>query len=502
MAGLMHRKSNSGKMNAHACTGGGDMKRFRYAPFLSWIALVALAMLAESAMASSRVALVNTIPDAPLRHRATPTGWEGLHRVHRHSTRLYLAPRDPLHRMLTERRSGRRQLPAGTIEAFGQRPTLEEAMATAIVNQAIVKRRPAVLATLLSAVAACSAPSSPVADDSSARDLTVEQTAIFSVQAPAPVAAPSPALSVVAWVDHADNIYAIGEAVTLFVRASKDAYLTVLNVGPSGNTTLLFPNAVHKDARVAAGRVVRIPAPDTGISIRVSGPVGRELVKVIATTSPAPLFEASKLAEAGPFATLEEDSGSVARDLRVTMDAAASHEWDDYNKVITTVANRPAAAEPLALAPPGFEWPSPATGLRIATDKSQYRMGETVSMYATSAVPCYLTLINIGSSGLGRVLLPNAVQPQNLLPAGRPVVLPAAESSLEVTPVGPPGLETVTAICSADNRPVVAGNLEYGRDGFASLRPMRGSASQDPAVAAAVSSRQVSLATVGFLVTR
>ena len=96
----------------------------------------------------------------------------------------------------------------------------------------------------------------------------------------------------------------------------------------------------------------------------------------------------------------------------------------------------------------------------------------------------------IGSSGLGRVLLPNAVQPRNLLPAGRTVVLPS------------PGLETVTAICSADNRPVVSGKLEYGRDGFASLRPKRGSASQDLAVAAAGPSRRVSLATVGFLVTR
>ena len=45
-------------MNVHACTGGSDMKRFRYAPILSWIALVVLAMLAESATASSRVALV------------------------------------------------------------------------------------------------------------------------------------------------------------------------------------------------------------------------------------------------------------------------------------------------------------------------------------------------------------------------------------------------------------------------------------------------------------
>ena len=110
-----------------------------------------------------------------------------------------------------------------------------------------------------------------------------------------------------------------------------------------------------------------------------------------------------------------------------------------------------------------------ASTLRIATDRSQYRMGEPVSVYVSSTAPCYLTLVGIGSSGQARVLLPNAVQPQNLLPAGQTVMFPGAGSNLRVTPVGPPGVETVTAICSADNRPVVVGNLVYGRDGYASL---------------------------------
>ena len=131
-------------------------------------------------------------------------------------------------------------------------------------------------ATLLTA-AACLAqsPAADAADDeTTARDLTVEQTSVFSLQAPLPAATAADGLNVVAWVDHADNTYAIGEAVRLFVRANKDAYLTVLNVGPSGNTTLLFPNAIQKDARVGANRIVEIPAQGTGASIRVLFGVG------------------------------------------------------------------------------------------------------------------------------------------------------------------------------------------------------------------------------------
>ena len=221
-------------------------------------------------------------------------------------------------------------------------------MFKAISNHAISGRRHAVAAVAASLLAAGgAAPSLAADDDAAARDLTVEQTAIFSVAAPAPATAASGALNVVAWVDHADNTYAVGEAVRLFVRASKDAYLTVLNVGPSGNTTLLFPNAVQKDARVRANQVVQIPGAGSGTSITVSGPVGRELIKVVASTSPVPLFEAANLTGAGPFAMLNAGSRSVARDLQVTMDTQTTHEWDDYNKVINTIANRPVAAMPL-----------------------------------------------------------------------------------------------------------------------------------------------------------
>ena len=189
---------------------------------------------------------------------------------------------------------------------------------------------------------ALSADAQAAGDNAATRDLTVEQTSIFSIQAPAP-ADPAPGrLNVVAWVDHADNTYAIGEKVRLFVRSSKDAYLMVLNIGPTGNTTLLFPNAFQKDARIGANRTVEIPAPGSGAGIRVSGPaVGRELIKVIASSEPLPVFEAAGMTSASPFAVIGAGARSVARDLQVTMDAGTSREWDDYNKVITTVASRP-----------------------------------------------------------------------------------------------------------------------------------------------------------------
>ena len=357
----------------------------------------------------------------------------------------------------------------------------------------------AIPAAALAAALALTPVGGASARDDAARDLTVEQTGIYSVHATGPAGANR--LQVVAWVDHADNTYAVGEKVRLFVRADKDAHVTVINVGPSGNTTLLFPNAFQKDNRVRADRTVEIPAPRSGASIRVSGPsLGRELIKVIASTSPKALFPAARPAAGSPFAMVPDRALTVAHDLQVTIDTQKAHEWDDYNKVITTVARRAMAPASLMPAPAGTAWPAP--GLRIAAGKPHYRLGEPVSIHVASPTPCYLTLLNIGTSGKVRVLLPNAAQPRNLLPAGRTVVFPGAASGLRLTPMGPAGIETVTAICTADNRPVLPADLSYGRSGFAALDGAGGSVARDLAVVAAKPARRAATATAGFLVTR
>lgn len=357
-------------------------------------------------------------------------------------------------------------------------------------------------ASLALALTAVAAPASLARDvDGAARDLSVEQTAVLAVQPPAPAISPSAdRLSVVAWVDHADNTYAVGETVRLFVKANKDAWITVLNVGPSGRATVLFPNAHQPETRVAAGRVVEVPAAGSGASIRATGPAGRELIKVIASTSPTPVFAAAD-GGGGPFTVLAAGGRALARDLQVAMDTRAEQEWDDYNKVVTTVAARPVALAPLAPGGTGGSaaWPADPFNLRVATDKHVYRMGEPVSIYVRADSPCYLTLVNIGPSGQTRVLLPNAAQPGNLIPAGETVAFPAAASNLRVTPIGPEGMETVVALCGADNRPVFPAGLSYGRNGFAEVGGA--AASRDLTVAVAEPNRAVGQATVGFAVT-
>ena len=127
-----------------------------------------------------------------------------------------------------------------------------------------------------------------------------------------------------------------------------------------------------------------------------------------------------------------------------------------------------------------------------------------MSLYLSTSVPCYLTLVDVGASGQARVLLPNAAQPQNLLPAGATVLFPAVGSSLRLAPIGPPGIETVVAVCSTDNQPILPGGLTYGPSGFAALGRDGGAVSRDLAVVTtgADPSRRIAQATVGFVVTQ
>jgi len=160
------------------------------------------------------------------------------------------------------------------------------------------------------------------ADRPLTRSLTVEQKAVYDVMPPTRLETlTDDGLEVLAWVDRPDYTYASGEDVHVFVETNKDAYVTVLNVDPAGETTVLFPNEYQPDNFVAGGRALRVPDPNATFRIVVSGTVGTELLKVIASTEPRPLFDAQQLGAAGPFQVVRAQPVRLARSLTVVMDS-------------------------------------------------------------------------------------------------------------------------------------------------------------------------------------
>lgn len=146
-------------------------------------------------------------------------------------------------------------------------------------------------------------------------------------------------IDVTAWVDHSDNTYAFGENVVLNVKTNRDAYLTIVDVGTSGRVHVIFPNRIQTDNRIRAGEILQVPGRQADFNLEVHGPAGTELIKVIASLDPAPLFRAGDLEPAGPFKALKERAPAVAKDLQVVLREPRHRDWASYNKVIRIVPN-------------------------------------------------------------------------------------------------------------------------------------------------------------------
>ncbi len=180
------------------------------------------------------------------------------------------------------------------------------------------------------------------AQELTTKDLTPVQRPVADVMPPPPPPSSRPdyrpsGIQVTAWVDHPDNTYAFGENVVLNVKTNRDAYLTIVDVGTSGRVHVIFPNRFQTDNRIRAGQTIQVPDPRADFDFQVHGPAGTELIKVIASPDPAPLFRAGDTEPAGPFKALKAGAPTVAKDLQVILREPRHREWDTYNKIIRIV---------------------------------------------------------------------------------------------------------------------------------------------------------------------
>jgi Domain of unknown function (DUF4384) len=176
------------------------------------------------------------------------------------------------------------------------------------------------------------------------RNLTIEQAGAAAAGVPR-----RGALQVTLNPDRADAIYAIGETVRLMLITSEDAYVTVLDIGPTGQVTQLFPSPFQPDNRVFADTPVEIGGSNSGARVTVTGPVGAELVKVIASSKPVTVVSESQLAGSGAFRTVKGGVRTVLRNLEVVADQAirGNTRIGFVNVPLRTVAgSQPAGAVP------------------------------------------------------------------------------------------------------------------------------------------------------------
>ncbi|MCS5621831.1 MAG: DUF4384 domain-containing protein, partial [Nitrospinaceae bacterium] len=71
----------------------------------------------------------------------------------------------------------------------------------------------------------------------------------------------------------------------------KNSYLTMLDVNPNGNITVIFPNKFHRDNFIKSGVTYQVPSPDYNFEFKVTGPAGLERIKAIVTLNKVSLLK-------------------------------------------------------------------------------------------------------------------------------------------------------------------------------------------------------------------
>jgi len=130
--------------------------------------------------------------------------------------------------------------------------------------------------------------------------------------------------------DRQDTTYDPGQPITLSVTANKNAYVAVLRVLESGETTIVFPNRARRDAAIAANTPLAIPGPGDAVKIAADKPC-IVLFEVVASTSGTSWVFKREPDKGSDFANLGATTRSIAKDLVSSLkvggaaDTAAAH---------------------------------------------------------------------------------------------------------------------------------------------------------------------------------
>ena len=88
------------------------------------------------------------------------------------------------------------------------------------------------------------------------------------------------------------HVFRDGEAIEFDLVASRDCYLTVLNIAADGSIDLLFPNAYDGQNQLQAGQAIHLPRPGGGFEIRAGkarpGSAAQEQILAVATIDAVP----------------------------------------------------------------------------------------------------------------------------------------------------------------------------------------------------------------------
>ena len=134
------------------------------------------------------------------------------------------------------------------------------------------------------------------------------------------------------WTDKKE--YEVKDKIVFYIKSEKNGYLTILDVSPSENITVIFPNKFHRDNFIKAGVTYQVPSPDYGFNFQVTGPAGLERIKAIITSNKTSLL---KLNLDEGFHSVKKGTTRGSRAIQVLskqVDSVGSSAWSEAHSEI------------------------------------------------------------------------------------------------------------------------------------------------------------------------
>jgi len=138
--------------------------------------------------------------------------------------------------------------------------------------------------------------------------LTATASAAPKITAQSIIVNPTPGdLSVQVWTNRdttgqANPRYAIGDKLSVAVKATQDAYVYLFNVNADGQIDLFFPNGYEGDNFVKANTTRRFPGQNAKYSLTVGGPEGQDKLLAVASRTKLNIDQIANFAGSQGFA--------------------------------------------------------------------------------------------------------------------------------------------------------------------------------------------------------
>ena len=161
---------------------------------------------------------------------------------------------------------------------------------------------------------------------------------------------------------------------------------------------------------------------------------------------------------------------------------AASASRAETDRILMRLAPDGGATETLVKVEAPFE-PRADFELLLWSKSDIYQSGDLATFHARANQDCYLTLINLDRSGQATVLFPNEFEQNNLLVAGKELLLPAGGAAYQFR-LRDKGRETLIGICQTGSKSLEGLQHDFERQRFTMLGDWRAHLAQLPGTTA------------------